>query len=441
MIRFLFFALYIAIGAANAQNQTKWKFDFGPGKPMKGFVQVLPSDSFSTARGFGFITEDALEGKSNTGRNALTNDYVTSLKPFYFSVVVPEGDYNVRIHFGDLNGSSELTVRSECRRLMLPVTTTPQGVVESREFTVHVRTPAIASSPDSVRLKARERDYLHWDNQITLEFNGRSPKICGIEIEKTEAVTRVFLAGNSTVVDQAEEPYAAWGQIIPSFLQSGKVSVANYAESGESLLAFRREKRLAKILSLLKPGDYVFIEFAHNDQKPGGNHLDAFTTYKETLKEYIAEIRKRMGIPVLVTSMHRRKFDDHGKIENTLENYPEAVRQTGKEENVVVIDLNAMSKILYEAWGPEKSIQAFVHYPANTFPGQTTELKDNTHFSPYGAYQLAKCVVEGIRTSDLGLKAFLIPNLKSFDPAKPDPIESFVWPRNTRVAAKKPDGN
>jgi hypothetical protein len=106
-----------------------------------------------------------------------------------------------------------------------------------------------------------------------------------------------------------------------------------------------------------------------------------------------------------------------------------------------VIDLNAMSKILYEAWGPEKSIQAFVHYPANTFPGQTTELKDNTHFSPYGAYQLAKCVVEGIRTSDLGLKAFLIPNLKSFDPAKPDPIESFVWPRNTRVAAKKPDGN
>jgi len=128
------------------------------------------------------------------------------------------------------------------------------------------------------------------------------------------------------------------------FFEAGNIAIANYAESGETLKSFKGARRLEKIFSMAKPGDYLFIEFAHNDQKPGGNHLDPFTTYKSTIKDWIAEARKRSITPVLVTSMHRRRFDSTGKIINTLDDFPEAMRQTATEAEVAIIDLNAMSK-------------------------------------------------------------------------------------------------
>ena len=169
--------------------------------------------------------------------------------------------------------------------------------------------------------------------------------------------------------------------------------------------------------------------------------MEPFTTYKEQLKLYIAEARQRGGIPVLVTSMHRRNFDSTGHIVNTLGDYPEAVRQTAREENVALIDLNAMSKTLYEAWGPEASLKAFVHYPANTFPGQTQALKDNTHFNTYGAYELARCIVEGIKTGVPELAKSLMTDIPPFNPAQPDPIAGWNWPLSPMMSAIKPDGN
>jgi lysophospholipase L1-like esterase len=292
-----------------------------------------------------------------------------------------------------------------------------------------------------VKLKPRESDYLHWDNLLTIEFNDSLPKVCAIEIIPNKTAATIFLAGNSTVVDQSREPWAAWGQMIPRFFEPDKIAIANYAESGETMKAFARERRLEKIWSLAKPGDYLFIEFTHNDQKPGGNHLDPFTTYKETLKEWIAEARKRGMTPVLVTSMHRRNFDSTGHIINTLAEYPEAMRQTAAEEKVALIDLNAMSKTLYEAWGPELSLKAFVHYPANTFPGQDKALADNTHFSAYGAYELARCIVKGIAATNLPIAKYLIKEKIAFDPAHPDPLDKFYWPLSSFVNAVKPDGN
>jgi lysophospholipase L1-like esterase len=192
---------------------------------------------------------------------------------------------------------------------------------------------------------------------------------------------------------------------------------------------------------MARPGDYLFIEFAHNDQKPGGNFLDPFTTYKATLKEWIAEARTRQVTPVLVTSMHRRRFDSSGHIQNTLSDYPEAMRQVANEDNVFLIDLNAMSKTLYEAWGNVNSMKAFVHYPANTFPGQDKPLKDDTHFNPYGAYQLARCVVQSIKEQQLPFASYLKKNLSAFNPANPDKLESWYWPQSVLLEAVKPDGN
>jgi hypothetical protein len=117
------------------------------------------------------------------------------------------------------------------------------------------------------------------------------------------------------------------------------------------------------------------------------------------------------------------------------------MRQEGQEQHVPVIDLNAMSRQLYESWGPERSIHAFVHYPAHTFPGQDKELKDDTHFNSYGAYELAKCVVKGIRDSVPELAGYLETGLPAFDPAHPDPMESWSLPMSSKITVQKPDGN
>ena len=124
--------------------------------------------------------------------------------------------------------------------------------------------------------------------------------------------------------------------MLPQFFKAG-VAIANHAESGESLRSFIGENRLDKLLENMKSGDYLFIQFAHNDQKPGAFHVDPFTTYKQYLKQYIDEAHKRKATPVLVTSMHRRRFDARGKIINTLDDYPEAMRQLAREQNVALV--------------------------------------------------------------------------------------------------------
>jgi hypothetical protein len=139
--------------------------------------------------------------------------------------------------------------------------------------------------------------------------------------------------------------------------------------------------------------------------------------------------------------MNRRSFDTNGKIINSLGDFPDAARQTAKEEHVPLVDLNAMSKVLYEAWGQEGSIKAFVHYPAGTFPGQTTALADNTHFNAYGAYELAKCVIEGCIQQKLGLVKFLRPNYKPFNPAHPDFYKTISVPQSPFISLVKPLGN
>ncbi len=333
----------------------------------------------------------------------------------FLSVDVPEGNYRVTMTLGNDLAESVTTVKAESRRLMLEKVRVAAGRRETRRFTVNVRSSEIATG-GAVQLKERERGALHWDGKLSLAVCGVHPSVAGLEIEKVEDAVTIYLAGDSTVTDQARAPWAAWGQTLPRFFGPG-VAIANHAESGETLLAFRHEGRLAKILSTIRAGDYLFLQFGHNDQKPGATHLDAFTTFKEQLRLYIAEARRKGAIPVLVTSMPRRKFDDAGRIVNTLGDYPEAVRQTAAEEAVALIDLNAAATAVFEALGPEASKRAFVHYPAGQFPGQPDALSDDSHFSTYGAYQLARAVAAGIAASNLGLAKDLI-DTTPFDPAQ-----------------------
>jgi lysophospholipase L1-like esterase len=146
------------------------------------------------------------------------------------------------------------------------------------------------------------------------------------------------------------------------------------------------------------------------------------------MRLFVNEFRSKGGIPVIVSPANRRSFSDDGRITSSLGDYPEAARLVAKELKVPFIDLNAMTKTLYESLGPEKSKSLFVIYPANTFPWEPKELNDNTHFNSYGAYQLAKCIIEGIKDNNLGIKKYLVKGLSSFNPAKPDPFEEFSLP-------------
>ena len=425
-------------------QQASFKFDFGSAKTTPGYIQITPDSKFDYKTGYGFDQHSMVESVDRGG-DPLLADFVTSDKPFYFSIKLPDGNYDVKVIMGDRLEASSVTIRAECRRLMIEKAESARGKIATVNFTVHVRDSLIRDAAGNVtkkvRLKEREITYRHWDNLLTLEFNGDNPRISAVEITPNKTATTIFLAGNSTVVDQDKEPWAAWGQMIPRFFEARNIAIANYAESGETLNSFTSAGRLEKILSLMKQGDYLFIEFGHNDQKQKGEGIGPFTSYKRHLKSFISEVRKKGGIPVLITSMHRRSFDSTGHIVNTLGDYPEAVRQTAKEENTALIDLNAMSKVLYEAWGPEQSIKAFVHYPANTFPGQITELKDNTHFNTYGAWQIAKCITKGIRDAKLDIAKYLVKEVPAFDPAKPDPVEKWEWPLSILFASTKPDGN
>jgi lysophospholipase L1-like esterase len=431
--------LAVALTAAAQSTAPARKFDFGPGKAAAGYQQVLPTAVYSKERGYGFDFGTAPTGVDRGGKNALTGDFVTSPKPFYFSVAVPEGNYNVTVTLGDLKGASSNFIKAESRRLLLQTTATKPGQLYTQTWTINVKNRRI-NDTQQVSLKPREVGKLDWDDRLTLEFDGEPSALVALEITPAPAATTVFLAGNSTVVNQDDEPWAAWGQMLPSFFGPG-VAVANHAESGLSLASFLSSHRLEKVLSVMKPGDYLFIEFGHNDQKEKGPNDGPFLAYTERLKLFVSEVRKKGGIPVLVTSTSRRSFGAGGKIENSLGDFPAAVRQVAQQENVPLIDLNAMTTTFYEAMGEEESKKAFVHYSANSYPDQPQPLADNTHFNPYGAYEIARCVVEGMKTAKLGLVKYLRPGLPSFDPAHPDALAAWRWPESPRSAVTKPDGN
>lgn len=411
----------------SAQEKTSFKFSFSPGKEIPGYIKVGPKSIYSASTGYGFDFGTEPVATDRRGKDPLTSGFVTSDKPFFFSVKLPEGNYDIKIIAGDLIEQSLTTVRVESRRLLFEKIKTEPSNFQTLTATVNIRIPSINGTNEEVKRKPREMNKLDWDDKLTFEFTDNRPCICAIEITKSNNAVTMFLAGNSTVVDQDDDPWASWGQMIPRFLNQG-IAVSNQAESGLSLGSFLSGNRLKKVMSMMKPGDYMFIEFGHNDQKEKGPNDGAFKSYSERMRLFIKEFASKGGFPVIVSPANRRSFGDDGKITNSLGDYPEAAKQIAAELKVPFIDLNAMTKILYETLGVENSQKLFVIYPANTFPGQDKALNDNTHFNSYGAYELARCIIEGIRNNKLGIQSFLVKDLPVFDPAKPDPFEKFSLP-------------
>jgi lysophospholipase L1-like esterase len=411
--------LLASLLAAQSHAAEPRRFDFTDGQPPAGYVHVAPDATYTRERGYGY------EAAAQPG------------KPAYFSVDLPEGNYNVTVTLGGAQ-PGVTTIKAELRRLMLENVRTGAGAAEQRTFTVNVRTPRIPASATlaggAVKLKApREtvQEAWNWDPRLTLELNGEHPAVRTIEITPVQAPT-VFLLGDSTVSDQPGEPYASWGQMLPRFFKPG-IAVANHAESGETYRDSLQRRRLDKVLSALKPGDTVLMQFGHNDQKQikegkGG----PFTTYIDEIRQHVAAIRAHGGVPVILSSMERRAFDANGKVVPSLIDYANAARQAATEMQAPFIDLNTLSKPLYEALGVEGSKAAFA---------QPQGKIDNTHHSNYGAYQLAQLVATSMRRQGLAAAYWLADGFGAYDPARPDPVAAFAVPSSPNHTNERPLGD
>ena len=371
----------------------------------------------------------------------ISNQNAKSNAPFTRNIEVPDGNYKVTVVLGSKKKAGKTVVRAENRRLMVDEVATKKGQFKTVEFVVNKRTPEIEKGK-RVKVKDREKNYNTWDNAINLEFTGAAPAVKEVKIERDTTATTIFLCGNSTVVDQPYEPWASWGQMIPRWF-GPEVAISNNAESGLTAGSFLGSYRLDKILTMMKKGDYVICEFGHNDQKEKMAGAGAWYNFSYNLKVFIDKVRAKGGNIIFVTPTQRRRFDDatHSKILETHGDYPDAMRAVAKREGVPVIELHDMTRTFFETLGYENSKKALVHYPANTFPGQDKPLADNTHFNPYGAYEIAKMVVMGMKQLHLPIVKYLRSDWKDFNPAQPDDYNKFVWYNSVQQDVTKPDGN
>ncbi|MFV0521802.1 MAG: rhamnogalacturonan acetylesterase [Mangrovibacterium sp.] len=361
-------------------------FDFGAGKVENGYTGIDSNSLYCDSLDYGIIPFVKVSSTGDLKGKTSAADALSSEGAFYFKRKVEDGAYKVCITFGSNERETEVTVKAEARRLFVHDLKLAKGEFKTVEFIVDVFTRNIPNSEKGIILKEREKPSFNWDEYLTIEFNGKAVNVASLVIEKKDGLRRLFIAGDSTVTDQDSEPWASWGQMFPYFMNND-ITVANYAVSGSTLRHYRGSRRLDKTLTLMNEGDYMIIEFAHNDQKKKG--YEAYGDYTVDMKDYCDKIIAKGGQPILITSTMRRRFDENDKVYNTLGDFPQAMRDYAKNNNIPLVDLNQMSVELYEALGEEESKKALVHYPAGTFLGQTKGFADNTHFNTYGAYELA----------------------------------------------------
>ena len=303
---------------------------------------------------------------------------------------VSPGNYDVTVGLGSSTKAANTSMSVEARRQILNAVSTKAGQIVPTTATVNVRNPeGEPTGEGGVGTPG-----------LSITFSGSAPAISSLTVTAAKSPLVVYLAGDSTVCDQPTAPYTGWGQELPASVRNGAV-IANYADSGESSGSYLANSALFPTLEkLIKPNDLVFIQFGHNDK------TTTATDFRDHLSTMVNGVRSRGGIPVLVTPPVRHLFNGSTLTPTALHvnsigvNLPAVIRALGTSANVPVIDLTAMSKTLVESLGPSGSAKIYLTKAAN---GVT----DNTHFSPYGAAQMAGLVVQAVRQLNLSLAGYL----------------------------------
>lgn len=219
---------------------------------------------------------------------------------------------------------------------------------------------------------------------------------------------KVYMVGDSTMANKAANkfPETGWGQVFSEYFNNN-VTISNHAQNGRSTKSFINEKRWQAVLDSLKKGDYVFIEFGHNDEKvekPAvGTSLDEFRT---NLIKYVTEARAKKAIPVLLTPVERRSFKD-GQLTDSHGKYPDVVRAVAKEFNVPFIDMQLKSRAALTTAGEGPSAKLFLQGDSGVLANYPKGVKDNTHFNRDGAKTMAGLAAQGIKELNLPLAKYL----------------------------------
>jgi lysophospholipase L1-like esterase len=214
----------------------------------------------------------------------------------------------------------------------------------------------------------------------------------------------VWLAGDSTMAQkQADKrPETGWGEALQPCFDSTEVRIANRAMNGRSTRSFVAEGRWRAIVDSLKPGDYVFVQFGHNDEKVGTANYSSPDDYRANLVRFVDEVRARRAHAVLFTPVVRRRFDG-ARLVDTHGEYPDAARAAARERDVPLVDMTRASAELVARMGPDSSLALWLHLEPGANPNYPTGVRDDTHFNPFGAQRMAGLAIDAIRALRLDL--------------------------------------
>lgn len=369
------------------------RYDFGPGEVTPGYIAVSPDDRYEenaqTKRSYGFVHPERVYGRersamyshrNRTDQIVMPTDHLQSsfCIPLGTSFItdLPNGTYQIEVMVGDEQAATHTIIKCGAGKLMLPPIDTLPGQWISKLFTV----PVI-------------------DNKLQLHISGKAPRLNVVEITAVPQTLKLFIAGDSTVTDQKQggAPYAGWGQMLPALFKHD-VCIDNHAISGRSSKSFIDEGRLTTIADQMQSGDFLLIQFGHNDEKnDSARGTEPFTTYKDYLLQYIEVARTKGANPILITPVSRRYFDANGLLMDTHGDYIVAVKELAAEQQVPLIDLAEQTKTLLESLGEEQSKSLFVWLYPGEYIHFPDGMEDNTHFQEQGAYQVAQLVAERIR--------------------------------------------
>ena len=218
-------------------------------------------------------------------------------------------------------------------------------------------------------------------------------------IQKKEIT--IFMVGDSTMADKPYKngnPEKGWGQVFPLYFDEG-VRIENHAVNGRSSKSFRDEGRWAVIRERIQPGDFVIIQFGHNDEKiqDTTRYAAADTDYQQNLIKYVEETLEKGGKPILATPIVRRRFNDRSVLYDTHEEYPRVVKEVAAMMDVPLVDLHKRTMELVKSYGEERSKNLFLHIEPGEYPSLSDGIVDDTHLSAVGAFRVCDLAIEEIR--------------------------------------------
>ncbi|TNU76033.1 G-D-S-L family lipolytic protein [Miniimonas arenae] len=361
-------------------------FDLGSGATAPGSIRLDATSAYSAEQRYGFVDVAQVSATDRGTDDAVRSDFVT-VGDTELVVDLPNGDYTVDLVAGDAADVTNIAITAE---QMAKVQATAKNAGE---------------------YLAMSFDIAIVDGQLNLELSGTAPKLNQLVVRQQSARTAgaeptVWITGDSTVQSYTADyaPQAGWGQMIDRFLDDG-VTVENKAIGGRSSKNFISQGRLDEVLRQIKPGDYLFVQFGHNDNSRGvDDRWAAPADYANYLRTFVDGARQRGAVPIVVTPVSRRDFNaTTGKANVSFPAYVDAATALAQETDTPLVDLSATSRAYLDEIGPERAKSVFLHVPAGVYPGRPTGTTDDTHFQEYGAIQMARLVAGDVAELDIPL--------------------------------------